>query len=498
MRRRPILSIEVVDDGLEVTKAIRDLEISRSGGPEEVAVVAERTEEMDENSEQADQSENPEVVDQAEQAGVDIPTDDSTDPFGTDDFDIDATKNELEGNLDDSAALECIACDLESGKITELTDEQKTLVQGMAKKYDCDCNDGVAIEGISNISLADVRRVLSSVLAAIMQAIQKLIDSIREAINVYRSRLRVAVEDLDNIRKNASKLTGKTAASNTITAGHYALIMTKDTRTVKDVLNNINTVDALLKGYFDHVRNNMRPYVDSVSNLFDSTIKEVRGLVQDEDEQGQKTINTRGSIRLNKDTVPGYLRTATEIKGHLRPAEGLIPLKSGTLPGGVLLGAWVSKDDDVTTAGRTPVLSSKMFLSTDFDYDRPDPVLPVMTASELNVFLSSLEKVITTMVSGEPHMLYYYTQLATLQKITSRLDADAKMMASMDAMNSSAHLIAYKRRAANLMMSLVLLTDNFYGKPNRSIMFYGNRLLAASIKYANAITSEYLTKPQTK
>lgn len=497
MRRRPIVKMEELDDGLEVTKAIRALEISRTNGPEQVAVVAERTEEMDENSEQVDQSENPEVVDQAEQAGVDV--EDPADPLSAkDDFDIDATKNELEGNLEDSAALECIACDLESGKISELSDEQKTLVQGMAQKYQCDCNDGVAVEGISNITLAGVKRVLGTVLNAIVQTIQKLIEAIREAINIYRSRLRVAVEDIGNIRANAEKLIGKTAASNTVTAGHYSLIMSRDTRTAKDVINNINTVDQLLKGYFDHVRNNMRPYIDSVSNLFDDTIKEARNLVNDENEHGQKTINTRGSIRLNKDTVPGYLRSTTQIKGHLRPVEGLVPLRSPTMPGGVLLGAWVSGDDDVTTAGRTAVLSSKIFLSTDFDYERPDPELPVMTASELNTFLSGLEKVINTMVNGEPHMLYYYTQLASLQKIAGRLQADAKTMESMDVINTAPHLISYKRRAANLMMSLVLLTDNFYGKPNRSMMFYGNRLLAAGIKYANAITGEYLTKSQTK
>lgn len=499
MRRRPILSIEEVDDGLEVTRAIQALEISRTSSPQQVAVVAERTVQLEENEDKVDQSENPEVVDQAEQAGVDVQKDNSTDPLGAeDDFDIDATKDELEGNLNDSTALECIACDLESGKITELSDEQKALVQGMAKKYDCDCNDGVAIEGISNITLADVRRVLGTILNTIVQTIQKLIEAIREAINIYRSRLRVAAEDLVNIRKNTEKMVGKIASTNTITAGHYSLIMSKDTRTAKDVINNINSVDQLLKGYFDHVRNNMRPYIDSVANLFDNTIKEARNLVNDENEHGQKAINTRGSIRLNKDTVPGYLRPTAQIKGHLRPVEGLTPLRSPTMPGGVLLGAWVSGDDDVTTAGKTAVLSSKIFLSTDLDYERPDPELPVMTASELNTFLASLDKVISTMSNGEPHMLYYYTQLASLQKIAGRLQADAKTMESMDVINTAPHLIAYKRRAANLMMSLVLLTDNFYGKPNRSMMFYGNRLLAASIKYANAITAEYLTKPQTK
>lgn len=48
---RFIFLIEVVDDGFEVIKVICDLEISCSGGFEEVVVVVECIEEMDENFE---------------------------------------------------------------------------------------------------------------------------------------------------------------------------------------------------------------------------------------------------------------------------------------------------------------------------------------------------------------------------------------------------------------------------------------------------------------
>lgn len=67
-------------------------------------------------------------------------------------------------------------------------------------------------------------------------------------------------------------------------------------------------------------------------------------------------------------------------------------------------------------------------------------------------------------------------------------------MVFMDVMNFLVYLIVYKWRVVNLMMFLVLLIDNFYGKLNCLIMFYGNRLLVVSIKYVNVIISEYLIK----
>lgn len=119
-------------------------------------------------------------------------------------------------------------------------------------------------------------------------------------------------------------------------------------------------------------------------------------------------INIWGSICLNKDIVFGYFCIVIEIKGYFRLVEGLILLKFGILFGGVLLGVWVFKDDDVIIVGCIFVFFSKMFLFIDFDYDRFDFVLFVMIVFELNVFLFSLEKVIIMMVSGELYMFYYY------------------------------------------------------------------------------------------
>ena len=500
MRRRPILTFEEIDDGLEVTKAINDLEKSRGQGPEQVAVVAERTQEMEENAEEvADQSENPELDEQAEQAGVDIDEETPTDTSQEgDEFDYEAAKVDLEGGLDDAQALECIACDLETGQITELSEEQKTQVQNLAQKYQCDCANKLATEGFSSLALEDIKTVFATIGNAILNAIQKLIAVIKQALDIYRSQLRVAVEDIDAIRANAQSINGKTPARTAISNGYNSYLMLEDTRVARNLISNVTLVDQMLKGYFDHVRTNMKPYMDSVSNLFTDSLRETQNLIHEDSPNGERVINTRGSIRLNKDTLPGFMRVVTEIKGHAKPGEGLIPVKSRTIPGGVALCAWVSRDDDVSTAVRTSVLSSKFFLSTDYDYEQPDPTLPVLSASELSSFLSTLEKLVHTLSNGESHMLYYHNQLTALQNLTTRIQADGKTLERMDVLGGASHLIAYKRRAANLMLSLISLTDNFYGKPNRSVMFYGNRFLTASLKYANAVTSEYLSKPQTK
>lgn len=498
MRLNPImssLSLENIDDGLEVTKAILDLETSRSAGPEAVAIDAERTQEMQENADKVDdsvdQSEDPELDEQAENAGVETPAE-------SEDFDPDATRADLEGGLDDMQALECIACDLESGKVTELTDEQKAQVQSLAQKYECDCANKLATEGFTSLALEDVKSVLATIGNAVLNAIQKLIALVKQALDIYRSKLRVAVEDIEAVKANVKKIGGKTPTKTVLTASHHSYLMLEDTRVARNVISNVTLVDQMLRGYFDHVRTNMKPYMDSVSGLFTDSVREAQNLVHEEGSEGERVLNTRGSIRLNKDTVPSFMRVVTEIKGHLRPAEGLIPLKSRTLPAGVVLCAWVSRDDDVSTAERTPVLSSKFFLSTDFEYEQPEPTLPVMSASELNSFLDTMTKLVNTLSYGESHMLYYYSQLNALQNLTTRIQNDGKLLEKMDVLNGASHLIAYKRRAANLMLSLVALTDSFYGRPNRSVMFYGNRFLTAGIKYANAVTAEYLTKPVIK
>lgn len=467
-----ILTMEEINDGLEVTKAIETTQ-RNSSDASEVAEIIEQQEEVL-NSEDPNQSDEGDVIE--DEDGL------SLDPS--------PTEEEIKVAIESITALESILCDINEGVVTEGSISQ---VNSISKDYKCPCElNSVIDEDSKQVAIESIKTILSSIWRNILNALNSLIDNGKTSFDIFRGKLKVSKEDLEKVRSNVSKIKGNSTTKTTIDNHYNRFLIIGNARTPRDVITTLATAESQIKLYVQHLRNNFRPYMDSVMSVLTVEPSDAGMLQQTTDDSGVKSINTRGSIRLNKDTVPGFLKSVIEIKGMMKPFDNVFAMKSSTMVGGVIMGAWVCKDDDVSTAERTNALGSKVFMTNDPDYDIESTDLPVMNPNEVNTYLDALDRFQTTMESAEGIIYSYYSELGKLKALVDKFRKESEIIEKSPNGTDLKHIIAFKNRLGILTQSLVTLTDNFYGKPNRSIMFFGNRILTSSIKYVNAITTEHI------
>lgn len=509
-RKTPVLSLEEIEDGLEVTQAINDLEETVTPSPDQVSIDAEKLkdqeqvlddakqEELETNSDQSDVLDPGEQVENTEGGDTESNNTEDTQTVSNEPQpkeikseipdDEPHKDDELDGVVDEVQSLETIAELLEA--CDRLSQEDFNVISTLWTKYRNGSN--ASLEAYTYVS-ESVKDILETLYDAVIKVIKGIIKAISDGIEIYKSRLHVAQEDLKTIKSNIRMIGNKTAKNTHITNGYHVIIMNHDTETVKQLKAVIDKYNVFFKSYFDHLKLNFKPFIKSIQDLYNQDLRKVNNIT--EDEEGNKVINNTGSVTLTKSTLPGVLNLVTEIKGYKKPFENALGFKSETMPGGVMLVAWLAKSPEVDTGNETEILKSKMFMSQDLEYQQPEPELPVMTPNDLNAYVEKLTGVLRTLEYGAIEVSNYSNAMKDLEKYVEKLQKENEVLTAVPHMRA---IVAYKRRSASLFTKLVSLTDNFYGHPSKQIIFYGNRFLVASIKYANAVTAEYLTVPKNR
>lgn len=475
MKYKPVMCLEeeLINDGLEVTQAIIDLEKSKTSSPEQVEIkINSQNKEKD-----VDQSDAPFLDEKVDELEI-----------------KDESAEELEEATNDASALECIACDIEKQK--ELTPEQQSVINALLEKYKV--QNTIANEDFAGVANA-VKDALSKIWKFILDLVSRIASTIKENIQIQKSKLNIAADDIDNIFKNLESITDKGQVSKEIPiSGYKSLVVGSDTSN-KSLIKNALIVEKVIIGYFDHVRSNFPGYLKSVTSLYSQDIRELSNLTNEEDADGVLVLNTGGTIRLTKDTLPGFMRYVPFIKDYKPPFNGALTYSSEVIPGNVRIVGWVAKESEVNTGSFTNVLESKIILIGDKDARDAlgGETLSVMNLNDLKLFLSNLQKVLTAMEAAEAVAMSFITQFGEITKLVDKLKKEAEVFEKKPAVANMRHVAAYKRRAANLMNSLVVLTKKFYADPNQTMMLYGNMYLAAGIRYANTCTNIYTDKAKT-
>lgn len=500
MRYRPIIALEdepiMHDDGLLVTQAIADLETSRENTPEAVEIEVDEVVEAVGRS-QADSSD---VEDQV--AGTDTTTDGEQQPSSTDDGEAidDASLNEfpeledeesdedLLGSVADAESLEAIANIITSGEQTELTPEQTEAITTINTRRDCDC--ALATESMASVATS-IKNAAVKIWDYILGLVEKIVGVLEEAHAMNRSKLLVAEEDFDNIYANIVKIKSKKPKNDKITPTNLSILSITDNPTAKELLSNVAAVNRIVKGYFDHVKTNSRPYIESVMSLYESDIRKLSNITESKNLVDEQVIDTEGTLHVSKDTVPNYLKRVIKMEGRKPPFDGAVPMQSDRLPGGVKLVAWVSNDRSISTSGPTDVTRCSISMVRDNSYELTDNELDTPNPEEIVQFMAALKSLRATMSIAEGISMSFIKQFGEIKKLAIKMRKEATVFEKMPGFTNLKHISAYKRRSASMMVSIVLLTKNFYSNPNQYMMFYGNRFLAAGISYMNTSVEQY-------
>lgn len=462
-------------------------------------------------SRMADEIHNLEVAEDLNEDREEPNQSDMGDPVSTDNMiqDLDASDNEttaidpteqadqeFQASIEDVKAVESI---MEKVLDNNLSTEDCKCLNSLSQKYMPQELDHYSVESFDvGYGVERIKALVAAIWRAIISAITKVIDVGRVAIDVYNSKLRLAHDDIYEIKKNAEKIRGKSTSQTVIDNAYNQTLILENFRTARDMITSAGFMDSIFKSYFEHVKINVPMYVDSLYALFDDDNAFKDGYVVEENENGTKSVNISGQVRINKDTVPGFMKVVNEIPGIMRSFPGSLMLKSKTMPGGLILAAWVARDFTVSTAGETDVLKSKMILTSDPGYNSDSNELPVMTFNELINYLTALEKLTTTLQQAEVHALNYNRSLISLRKKLVEMQRHATVLENDVQAQGYEYIVQYKRRLANTASRLVQTTENFYGTPTRSFMIWGNRYLAYSLRYANSVTAAYLLKDKSQ
>lgn len=500
------LALEAEDDGLAVTAAILNAEHkSDITEPEDVSRMADEIRNLEVAEDLNEDRENPNQSDAGDPVSTDLMIDDIDNSSENENKEIDPSKaveedqqspaNEIQEGADDVQAVESL---MERVVDQSLSTEDFKVLSKLTQKYLPEEFKGYAQESFDmNYGIERLKALVAAIWRMIISSVTKVIEMGRVAIDVHNSKLRLAHEDIYEIKKNAGKIRGKTSSQTVLDNAYHRTLIVGEFRSARDVAMGVAYIDKVYKSYFEHARINVPQYFDSVEAFLaqDDAFKD--GYVVEETQSGSRSVNISGTVRITKDTVPGFLKVVPEIPGIKRSFDDAIQLKSSTLPGGLIIAAWVPRDSTVTTGVDSDVLRSKMILTSDQDYDVENTQLPVMTYNELVVFLDSLDKVTTTLQNGETVALAYNRSLVALRKRLVELQRHATVLESDVNAQGYEYIVQYKRRLANTTARLVQTTENFYGTPTRAMMMWGNRYLSFALKYANAVTAAYLVADNT-
>lgn len=484
------------DDGLLVTQAIVDAENNSDVmEPEDVGRMADEIHNLEVAEDLNEDRNDPNQSDAGDPISTDTMVDDIDNSSEKNGTEIDPTKeatDEFDASVQDVKAVESF---MDRVLTQNLSVEDFKTINTLEQKYLPGEYTNFSMESFDmSYGIERLKALVASIWRAIISGITKVIEVGRIAIDVHNSKLRTAHEDIYAIKKNADKIRGKTSSQTVLDNAYHQTLILQNYRGARDVIMGVGLMDSIFKSYFEHVKLNVPLYIESVDSFLDYDAAFKNGYVVEENEHGSKTVNISGTIRINKDTVPGFLKVVNEIPGIVKPFGDALMMKSKTMPGGLMLAAWVSRDPTVTTGVDNSVLRSKMVLTSDPNYDSDSNELPVMTHNELTSYLNSLEKVVTTLQHGEVNALAYNRSLITLRKKLVELQRNASILESDVSAQGYEYIVQYKRRLANTTARLVQTTENFYGTPTRAFMVWGNRYLAYSLRYANAITAAYLLK----
>lgn len=490
------LAKENEDDGLLVTQAIVDAQDNSDiMEPQDVGRMADEIHNLEVAEDLNEDREDPNQSDQGDPVSDDSMVDDLDSESKSNSSEIDPTKeanDEFETSVQDVKAVESF---MDKVLTSSLSAEDFKTVNELTQKYLPGEYSNFSMESFDmSYGVERLKALVASIWRAIISGITKVIEVGRIAIDVHNSKLRLAHEDIYEIKKNAEKIRGKTSQQTVLDNAYHQTLILNNFRSAREVISGVSFMDVVFKSYFEHVKTNVPLYIESVNSFLDHDAAFKNGYVVEENENGSKTVNISGTVRINKDTVPGFLKVVNEVPGIIRPFSDAVMLKSKTMPGGLMLVAFVPRDPTVTTGVDNSVLRSKMLLTSDPDYESDGNELPVMTYNELISFLNSLEKVVTTLQNGEVHALAYNRNLIALRKKLVELQRNATILESDVSAQGYEYIVQYKRRLANTTARLVQTTENFYGTPTRAFMLWGNRYLAYSLRYANAITATYLLK----
>lgn len=496
MRYRPIIALEdepVMHDDLQVTKAIADLEVSRSDTPEAVEVEIEEVEDAVDRS-QADSSSPEDQVTNTEDgdqstAKTNADGDDSFDEFPSlDDEDADL---DVLNNAADAEALESIADSIYSNKQVELTPEQIETIGSINDRRNCECS--LATESMASITTS-IKNAAVKIWDYILGMVEKIVGVIEEAHAMNLSKLKIADEDLEKIYNNIAKIKTKVPKSDKITPNGLSVLASTDDPTPKELLSNVDVANKAIKAYFDHVKTNSGPFIASVMSLYNSDIRKLAKITESTTLFDEEVIDTEGTLHVSKDTVPSYLKRVIKMEGRKPPFTGAVPMQSERLPGGVKLVAWVCNDRDVSTAGPTDVLKSNMSMVRDNTYMLTDNDVTTPNPEELVQYMNALKSLRATLSIAEGISMSFIKQFGEIKKLSVKMRKEANAFEKMPGFTNLKHISAYKRRSANMMVSIVVLSKNFYSNPNQYMMFYGNRFMAAGISYMNTAVGQYVAQ----
>lgn len=471
-KSKPILSLETSDvnefpdDGLEVTKAIQVVQAkSHLEDPENVKMVLDemKRQEEEESTEDQESGDNTDSLD-----GSDVNSDDVPNP------------EEMEDAAADATALESL---IEAFEKTGEAPKQPYRLKSI----------DVTLES-SNGFLATAKAALKAVWDKLVEYVVKIVDFVTTLIEINQSKLKLAKEEIIAVEEMVDKLTTTTPLTPTIENELMASLLTTSTNisgaaSIPELISSITNVTAVASSYFDHLKMHYLPFATSIEQAFGNSVDNM-------------AIDQSNSVKLvvGKMTLPSVLKRVNDIPGKRKLDPSLEAYMGPIMPKGTRLAAFTAPDNTLSGDPSHPnaVIHNKIFLVQDFDHNSDVSELQVGAPQKLKEFIVKLDDLRAKASQGEIHLMAYRRGVENLKKLILKQKKQTDILDSSSNEQELKDVIKSRRMVGTMINYALIISEYFYGRPNRSMMEFINAVLSAGIAYCNKSVTAYMQKPNPK
>jgi hypothetical protein len=507
-RKRIVVSLEeedldaLPDDGLEVTKAIEVVNaMNNLENPENVKTAMDGIEHQEEEDKKNKEEEE-------------LGGDDTTgSEFGNPD-DADGSPFETEGDGESGTAAE------QTPGLPPESGEDKNSDEGIdPDELEDAANDARSLEALIDtfeksgtlpnkkyhlksvdITLESANGFMDSAKAALKAVWDKLVDFavrivdfVTALIEIQQSKLKVAKEEITNVEEMVDRLTRSEPLTPTFKNRVMAGLLTTNMDSTgpldaSEMFTSMKLVSDVTMSYFDHVKQHYLPFANSIEQAFNRSVDNM---------DTSQVLSLK--LMIGKMTLPSILKRTNDIPGKRKLDPSLESYIGPVMPRGVRMGAFVSPDNTINGDTTSPdsVVHSKIFLFT-YEHSPEVEELRVMSPPQLKQYLSLLDNLRAKASQGELHLMSYRRGVDNLKKIILKQKKQTDILERSSNENELKSVIRTRRMVGNMINYSLIVSEHFYGKPNREMMDFINAVLSAGIAYCNKSVTAYMQKTNPK